>query len=182
MTRTPRGAAKNLRPTAWPPPRLAELARLWAAGLPASEIARRLGTTRGSIFGAVWRYDIPQRPPTAGRPRTAPRCKAPTGPPVAAPTGGTLPSPPPAKPLPAPPAPALATLLSPAEPYGPPDYVPLPPSAAALAVFNLRPNHCRWPDGDPTSPSFRFCCAERQPPYPYCPTHLAGARRAPQPR
>jgi len=48
-------------------------------------------------------------------------------------------------------------------------------------VLELKDEHCRWPVGDPGTPSFFFCGATRTPDKPYCATHCARAY-APAPR
>ena len=46
----------------------------------------------------------------------------------------------------------------------------------AIAVADS--SGCRWPIGDPGTPSFRFCCEDiRTAGKPYCPEHMAVAYR-----
>jgi GcrA cell cycle regulator len=40
-----------------------ELERLWASGLPASEMAERLGTTKNAVIGKARRLGLPYRAP-----------------------------------------------------------------------------------------------------------------------
>jgi GcrA cell cycle regulator len=51
----------------WTPERVAELTRLWATGLSASEIGRKLGITKNAVVGKVRRLDLAMRrqPPAA---------------------------------------------------------------------------------------------------------------------
>jgi GcrA cell cycle regulator len=38
-------------------------------------------------------------------------------------------------------------------------------------LLELKPDSCRWPLGDPSTPEFRFCGANRECPTPYCSAH-----------
>lgn len=43
-------------------------------------------------------------------------------------------------------------------------------------VLELGPDTCRWPEGDPRSPDFRFCCAPTaRSGGPYCGAHMLRA-------
>ncbi len=54
----------------WTPERVAELTKLWASGLSASEIGRRLGVTKNSVVGKVRRLDLAmRRQPTTPKPQ-----------------------------------------------------------------------------------------------------------------
>ena len=50
----------------WTAERITELTRLWATGLSASEIGRKLGITKNAVVGKVRRLDLAMRrqPPT----------------------------------------------------------------------------------------------------------------------
>ncbi len=45
----------------WTPERVAELTKLWATGLSASEIGRRMGITKNAVVGKVRRLDLTMR-------------------------------------------------------------------------------------------------------------------------
>ena len=45
----------------WTPERVEELTKLWATGLSASEIGRRLGITKNAVVGKVRRLDLAMR-------------------------------------------------------------------------------------------------------------------------
>lgn len=51
----------------WTPERVEELTKLWATGLSASEIGRKLGITKNAVVGKVRRLDLAMRrqPPVA---------------------------------------------------------------------------------------------------------------------
>ena len=42
-----------------------------------------------------------------------------------------------------------------------------------VRLFDLQPEHCRWPLGDPLSHSLLFCGAEKDPGSSYCAQHRA---------
>ena len=45
----------------WTPERVKKLTKLWATGLSASEIGRRLGITKNAVVGKVRRLDLAMR-------------------------------------------------------------------------------------------------------------------------
>ena len=51
--------------------------------------------------------------------------------------------------------------------------MPPPPPGERIGVMELRPEHCRFPLGDPRSSSFTFCGSKRQSGKPYCAGHLS---------
>jgi GcrA cell cycle regulator len=55
----------------WTVERVAELTRLWASGLSASEIGRRLGITKNAVIGKARRIDLAMRRAPAQVPRKA---------------------------------------------------------------------------------------------------------------
>ncbi|MFN3349088.1 GcrA family cell cycle regulator [Pseudorhodoplanes sp.] len=50
-------------------------------------------------------------------------------------------------------------------------------SGGGVTTAELKPEHCRWPFGDPCLPGFRFCGARRLEPLSYCPAHALIAYR-----
>lgn len=72
------------------------IAELWSAGLTASQIAERVGSTRNVVLGLRWRMGLPERDNPGGKPRIEPlrptldpfpprgRCVYPLGDPQAA--------------------------------------------------------------------------------------------------
>ena len=58
---------------------------------------------------------------------------------------------------------------------------PLPPEInvhkskrhKGVALVDLKPNSCRWPEGDPKDPNFHFCGEPVAPGKIYCPAHCA---------
>jgi len=54
------------------------------------------------------------------------------------------------------------------------------PRSQRRALFELSDASCRWPVGDPASPSFFFCGAEAMRSKSYCAAHCARAYRRPR--
>ncbi len=48
-----------------------------------------------------------------------------------------------------------------------------PASEHNVTLAQLKPHHCRWPVGDPSMPSFRFCGETRAKDTSYCAYHYA---------
>lgn len=143
----------------WTEERVAQLRKLWAEGLSASQIAKQLGgVTRNAVIGKVHRLGLAGRAtpsrPTKRPVRTArPRVIGPTAPRMRPPTSN------------------LPTVVI-------PDLEPLKlENGKAASVLTLNETMCKFPIGDPTDPDFAFCgrgasCG------PYCQDH---ARLAYQP-
>lgn len=49
-------------------------------------------------------------------------------------------------------------------------------------IIELTANCCRWPEGHPGQPGFRFCGKQALPGKPYCPEHAARAYTQPKDR
>lgn len=143
---------------AWTEDRVEILTKLWAEGLSASQIAKRLGgVTRNAVIGKVHRLGLsgrakPSRPKTVSRAKPAakpstpkPRVVRKTAPVVKAP-----PAPPPveAKPL---------------------------PNGEFATILTIRDHMCKWPIGDPGESDFRFCGRRVKDKEPYCEAHCSVA-------
>ena len=135
----------------WTPERIEALTCLWNDGLPANQIAAKLGqVTRNAVIGKVHRLGLPGRKTTSRSPRprrTSPRRTS---------TGRVSMRKP---------APLLRSY-----PATPDDLPPTP--ALMLSVAQLTGSTCHWPVGDPREAGFGFCgartAAGRQP---YCAAH-----------
>jgi GcrA cell cycle regulator len=134
----------------WSEDRVITLSRLWRDGLSASQIAKQLGgVTRNAVIGKVHRLGLSGRAlPSAPRAAKAaiPRPRR-AQPPIAArqrPSG---------KPAPIPATPT-----------------PEGPGLVDNLVY-LNAHACKWPIGDPKSPSFSFC--GRHADGRYCRAHEA---------
>lgn len=134
---------------AWTDDRVDLLTRLWAEGLSASEVARRLGgVSRNAVIGKLHRLGRLRGRPSRPRRLDAPprTSKARTLEAASAPRSRRLPN------------------LRP-EP---------PPAGPLVPLTALRAGRCRWPYGDPKADGFGFCGAHA-PRGPYCPAHSAVA-------
>ena len=137
---------------AWTNDRTATLTRMWADGASASQIATALGggATRNAVIGKVHRLGINHE--------TRAAVLAPTKRPEPLIVLGQ-------------PKPSRNATLQPPEPEPAPE--PAPEAEAPPPAFPERPSRvpllaldedmCRWPLGDPGTPTFGFCGAERQP-------------------
>ncbi len=128
----------------WNSARVDLLKTLWADGLPANQIAAKLGeVTRNAVIGKAHRLGLPGRKTTSRTPRprrTSPLCKP------------AFIRPRPVPPLDLPPAPA----------------------ALMLSVSQLADATCHWPIGDPRSAEFGFCGSQAAPGrQPFCAHHQA---------
>jgi GcrA cell cycle regulator len=133
----------------WNDERVDLLKKLWADGLPANQIAAKLGeVTRNAVIGKVHRLGLAGRK-TASRPprRTSPRRNR----------AGRVSM---RKPVP----------LLRSCPATPDDLPPTP--ALMLSVAQLTASTCHWPIGDPHEAGFGFCGARNAAgPQPYCAAH-----------
>lgn len=146
---------------AWTDDRVEILAKLWAEGLSASQIAKQLGgVTRNAVIGKVHRLGLSGRA-TPSRPRrkkvTAPRATA-KSPATSRPSAPRTPK------APSAPTPSVKPL-------------PIPLEAKPLAngefatILTIDENTCKWPIGDPSSDDFRFCGRPASDNNPYCSSH-----------
>jgi len=153
---------------AWTDDRVEELKKLWADGLSASQIAKQLGgVTRNAVIGKVHRLGLSgratpsrpaRRPSKPSRPRTAPSTasspvRTPRPAPVARPD--------------TPPAPVEPKVL---------------PSGELATVLTLKESMCKWPLGDPSQASFRFCGRNTPSGNAYCEAHANMAYQPSQKR
>ncbi|MGV6875425.1 GcrA family cell cycle regulator [Pseudochelatococcus sp. B33] len=177
----------------WTDERVEQLRKLWSDGLSASQIATEIGgVSRNAVIGKVHRLGLSGRAkaPVAATPRPvrkapaavtpAPRAPAvpPADPPPQAQTFGNtaLAA---ARAVAGPAEDVVAKVVPQAVPQIAPQVVPaaresvVVPLSERVTIMDLREYMCRWPVGDPTSPSFRFCGARSVTGMPYC-AHHAG--------
>ncbi len=148
-------------PNEWPPERVAELTRLFNEGVSFAHIASYLALTRLAVIGKCNRLGLRREPLSkiksdgakAGHLIRKLRCdptknktfnKLVSGPAV---NSGELPPP-------------LESDLA-------------IPKRQRKQVAALGPRHCRFPIGDPGTPSFFFCGARKLDLLPYCEAHAA---------
>jgi GcrA cell cycle regulator len=139
---------------AWTDERVEELKKLWAEGLSASQIAKKIGgVTRNAVIGKVHRLGLsgraaPSRP--SSRPARAPKPRVAASTPVKSK-------------VPAPRKAVEPTVTA-------PDPEPLPNGEFAT-VLTLKDSMCKWPLGDPASGDFRFCGHRTKAGDAYCEAH-----------
>lgn len=142
---------KNVK---WTPERVKLLEGFWEEGLPASEIARRLGVTKNAVVGKVHRLGLKKRAlpnkPAVHLPEAASKGASHE---VSVPTQEIQKNG------------AGASGVS--------------ESRAAyqkhLRLEELTSGVCRWPEGEPGTEDFHFCGAPAVPEKPYCEDHNARA-------
>ncbi len=130
----------------WNSARVDLLKTLWADGLPASEIAAKLGeVSRNAVIGKVHRLGLAGRRTTSRTPR--PRRTSPL---------------------------YNRTTVLRARPFpSTPDRLPPATAALMLSVAQLADATCHWPIGDPKEAGFGFCGCQKAPGVPYCGHHAA---------
>ena len=145
---------------AWTEERVETLKKLWGDGLSGSQIAKHLGgVTRNAVIGKVHRLGrsgraAPSRPAQRPAPKPAPRPRQ----------------------KPAVPASARATPAATQAPAGRAS-APAPVEPALLGSganapgLTLKDSMCKWPIGDPTDTTFRFCGRRSGPGDAYCEAH-----------
>jgi GcrA cell cycle regulator len=150
---------QRMKIMAWTDERVEMLKKLWADGLSASQIARKMGgVTRNAVIGKVHRLGLSGRA-TPARVSTA---RINTG------SGRTRPS-----------TPSMPTGHRRFRPDDVDDIkeqvVPQPILSAEerASVLHLTEHTCKWPIGDPGTTEFHFCGARAKSGSPYCATHAA---------
>ena len=149
----------------WTDERLELLKKLWGEGFSASQIAAEIGggMTRNAVLGKSHRLGLVRNTsPGTSAPRSRKENPAPGKTPTAEP------------PMRHGPKPVINTASQ--QPSEQPKAA-LPPKEAALppreglTIMELREGMCRWPLGDPTTPTFRYCGAQGGAGLPYCSHH-----------
>jgi GcrA cell cycle regulator len=149
-------------PNEWPPERVIALRELFAQGHSFAIIAEQLSLTRMAVVGKCNRLGLRRDPAVTSRLRSnAGRVQH-----IRRPRNDSTKNK------------TFAKLVS-----GPKfSAIPLPPIAESdLAIpkrrrkniFTLGPRDCKYPVGEPGTPSFFFCGARRTPALPYCAEHAA---------
>jgi GcrA cell cycle regulator len=155
----------------WTEERIETLRRLWAEGLSASQIASALGgVSRNAVIGKIHRLGL------SGRVKTQ---KARPARSAGSAGGGAAVA---ARPASAPPrvmavGAAAVKVVEREEPVtarvpAPAEVVPL---HGGVTLLDLKTSSCRWPLGDPSEESFRFCGTRTQPGETYCACHAEKA-------
>ncbi|MEP4291272.1 MAG: GcrA family cell cycle regulator [Rhizobiaceae bacterium] len=172
----------------WTDERVARLAKLWAEGLSASQIAADLGgVTRNAVIGKVHRLGLSGRAKPAGKSNAASRRK----PPARAANGGgssangrggsgqtrtrstTR---------------TVGNTVIKVDFEEEVAFQPKPvedlvkPVSRELGLLQLTESTCKWPTGDPTMPGFSFCGHNTNEDKPYCEYHNKLAFQPPSER
>lgn len=141
----------------WPPERDAALREFWEAGDTASEIAAKIGEgmSRSAVLGRIHRLGLPGRinPLVVRQPKTF------TG---EAPKRGRTGSGP---------GRTLRTLLAPKPDALKERIIVQPPLSRLVTLGDLEGFHCKWPVGNPSQETFRYCAADKEEQGPYCAFH-----------
>lgn len=134
-------------PSTWTPDRIAQLKRLFEAGLTCSQIAREICVTRNAVIGKLSRLGL-SRPDGETANRRGPRPRGP-----ARASQGRI----------------LRLLQVDAEPRPVDEQVGA--SGQRCSLLELSPQSCRWPIGSPGAADFGFCGNDPVAGLPYCPGH-----------
>jgi GcrA cell cycle regulator len=135
----------------WTDDRVATLKKLWGEGKTAAEIAKELGdVTRNAVIGKAHRLKLSNRvSPIQSNKKAVPK-----------PANISKPEPLEKKAAPRPPAAPVKIL------------------GEKLSLIDLKPNQCRWSEGDPREDDFSFCGDQIMPGLPYCAEHAKVAYQA----
>ena len=166
----------------WTDERVARLAKLWAEGLSASQIATDLGgVTRNAVIGKVHRLGLSGRAKPAGKSNAGARRK-----PAARATGGTTSTPKYRRPRTT--TQTVGNTVVKIEVQEEVAFHPKPvedlvaPVSKELTLMQLTESSCKWPTGDPTMPGFSFCGHKNHDEKPYCEYHNKIAFQPPSER
>ncbi len=138
----------------WSAEAVERLTVLWGEGHTASIIAGIIGPgelSRCAVIGKIDRLKL-----TGPRTRGAGAKRSTTPPPA---------RPPPRPPVSTPRRPLAKAIPMPVSPDAPLS------TSRPVKFMDLRSCHCRWPLGDPRTPEYRYCGAEKEPERSYCPSH-----------
>lgn len=140
----------------WTDDRVAILTKLWGEGKTAAEIAKELGgVTRNAVIGKAHRLKLSNRvSPIQQNKKPAPAKVA------------------------APPKIPANTVVAEKKPAVQPVKKPTSFKGKKVALVDLKPNQCRWADGDPRDDDFGFCGEKCLPGLPYCAEHAKIAYQA----
>ena len=149
---------------AWTPDLIKELNRLWNKGLTTVEIGNRIGMSKNAVVGKAHRLGLEGRPSPIKRDKKKEHVTVQRATPKkeAAPVEKEK---------------VTSSILPPdsvfeAEPIVE-KVVPKKRKHKGVHLVDLKPNSCRWPEGDPKDPDFCFCGQECVPGKIYCEEHCA---------
>lgn len=146
-------------PTGWTTERTETLKQLWAKGLSAGQAAQRMGVTRNTVIGKLYRLGLckrmdPRAATSSQRNAGKKRAKV-----FAARKQRR----------------SASVFVA--------EALPLPredaPTGPLVMFADLEAHHCRAPYGDPKQPGFGFCGCKVVPGLSYCETHVRRFYTAP---
>ena len=148
---------------AWTPDLIKELKRLWNKGLTTVEIGNRIGMSKNAVVGKAHRLGLEGRPSPIKRDKKKEHVVTHTT---------TKKVPVASKPK------IVESSILPPEPVFEVEpivekVVPKKKKHKGVQLVDLKPNSCRWPEGDPKDPDFCFCGQECVPGKIYCEEHCA---------
>ena len=147
---------------AWTPDLIKELKRLWNKGLTTVEIGNRIGMSKNAVVGKAHRLGLEGRPSPIKRDKkketvTVRATKKVTPAPKEEVTQSSI--------LPPEPVFEVEPIVE--------QVLPKKKKHKGVQLVDLKPNSCRWPEGDPKDPDFCFCGQECVPGKIYCEEHCA---------
>jgi GcrA cell cycle regulator len=166
----------------WTEDRVNDLKRMWADGQSMAQIAQELGggATRNSVIGKVHRLGLCVK--DGGRDKAAKDLGVEPGRKLVRQKAS---SPAPQKerrPAAQSPSQPFARPFRPVEVQVTPPTMPETEHTGPAAIKLLSEGACKWPVGDPTQPSFRFCGCKANTGLSYCSYHHGLAYQAPRQR
>ena len=144
---------------AWTPELVKELEKLWKKGLTTMEIGNQLGLSKNAVVGKAHRLGLESRPSPIkyeNVKRVASKAIHKKETTEESDVSGTSSSP-----------------VFKSEPLPPEINIHKSKKHKGVALVDLKPNSCRWPEGDPKDPNFHFCGERVAPGKIYCPAHCA---------
>jgi GcrA cell cycle regulator len=163
--------------TEWSSEMIVRLRNLWCEGHSTAEIGRRLHISKNAVVGKAHRLHLPSRPSpirreSSGSTQREQRAESPRRARPAR-AGALLEA---SKAAPATMDVVFAALTPAAVPRLAPTYGAMR-EGGSWNDDHLSKSPCCWPIGEPTKPSFSFCCADSVVGKPYCPDHCGIAYR-----
>ena len=150
----------------WTPELVKELKRLWNKGLTTVEIGNQLGMSKNAVVGKAHRLNLEARPSPIKRDNIKHTVKK-----VIETRSATKPAT--KKTAPEASANTPAEVVFETEPLPPEINIHKSKKHKGVALVDLKPTSCRWPEGDPKDPNFHFCGEPVEPGKIYCPAHCA---------
>lgn len=173
----------------WTPELIKDLKRLWSKGLTTVEIGNRIGMSKNAVVGKAHRLGLEGRPSPIKREKkkehaVLPKAHVREDVPAIATTSAPVPKKSAIKKEASVKSKILPEEVEPALEDGPVfEMEPLPEMSVprsskkhkGVHLVDLKPNSCRWPEGDPKDADFRFCGEECVAGKIYCEEHCAVA-------